>query len=93
MNQIKQKKTFTDEEDEPYSPGGSDTEADILPSIRQQPIITKPSDELQKQMDEINRQIEAEKMNIAGMLTDNVIYTQFNQIVIETNFKKNVFLR
>lgn len=64
--------SFIDDEDQPYSPGGSDNESDFaLPSITRPQIINKPPEEIEKQISEINRQIEAAKMGIE-ILTDNV---------------------
>ncbi|KAH8294940.1 hypothetical protein KR018_004466 [Drosophila ironensis] len=49
-----------DEADEPYSPGGSDDEYSA-------PMPRMPND-LERQMDEINKQIAAQQMEIAGLL-------------------------
>lgn len=68
-------------DDEPYSPGGSDEDLDTKPQMSSMnilpPIILPPesstsvvdADDLQRKMDEINRQIEAHKIEIAGILT------------------------
>lgn len=72
-------KTILD--DEPYSPGGSDddlmVEPSSLPPIKSSSTIPlpKPSassldqDDFQRKMDDLNRQIEAQKQAIAGILT------------------------
>jgi len=46
--------------DEPYSPGGSDDE--LVPSAPQRP------NDLERQVNEINKQIAAQQMEIAGLL-------------------------
>jgi len=45
--------------DEPYSPGGSDDE--LVPSAPQRP------NDLERQVNEINKQIAAQQMEIAGL--------------------------
>uniref|UniRef100_A0A336M0L1 CSON009592 protein n=1 Tax=Culicoides sonorensis TaxID=179676 RepID=A0A336M0L1_CULSO len=67
-------KTTSDEEDEPYSPGDSD-ENDVSSSIAittSSTIVTVKKgiigDEENAKLDEINREIQARKMEIAGML-------------------------
>lgn len=68
--------------DEPYSPGGSDDEIPFqssktipTPSSVQTPSLYAQleQDEIQRKMDELNRQIEAQKMEIAGMLDSDPI--------------------
>lgn len=49
-----------DDADEPYSPGGSDDE---LP-----PPAPRIANDLERQVDEINKQIAAQQMEIAGLL-------------------------
>lgn len=62
--------------DEPYSPGGSSDDDDIplvpvkLPAANPGEIAPSSSDDdLKRKMDEINRQIAAQEMEIAGLLT------------------------
>lgn len=50
-----------DDENEPYSPGGSDDE---LPGVSQKIPTTLPEDEMRRKMDEISRQIEMQKREI-----------------------------
>lgn len=67
--------------DEPYSPGGSDDEIPFpnsksLPttSIQTSSLYAQmEQEEMQRKMDELNRQIEAQKMEIAGMLHSDVV--------------------
>lgn len=59
--------------DEPYSPGGSsDDDTPILSKLGTSGINTSTEaltdEDLKRKMDEINRQIEARKLEIAGML-------------------------
>lgn len=57
------------DDDEPYSPGGSEEEdsaQDTIPAAPPAPTIV--SSELQKEVDRLNRQIEAEKNEIVDML-------------------------
>lgn len=57
------------DDDEPYSPGGSEEEdsaQDSIPAAPPAPTIV--SSELQKEVDRLNRQIEAEKNEIVDML-------------------------
>ncbi|KAJ6642478.1 Death-inducer obliterator 1 [Pseudolycoriella hygida] len=73
--------TAMEDGDEPYSPGGSDDE---IPFQNTKTIPTSSiqtsclyaqmeQDEIQRKMDELNRQIEAQKMEIAGMLHSDVV--------------------
>ncbi|KAI9580842.1 hypothetical protein GQX74_013390 [Glossina fuscipes] len=62
--------------DEPYSPGGSSDDDDVplmpvkLPTANAGEIAPSSSDDdLKRKMDEINRQIAAQEMEIAGLLT------------------------
>ncbi|KAH8289050.1 hypothetical protein KR054_006826 [Drosophila jambulina] len=55
-----------DDSNEPYSPGGSDDDDDVLtPAPPPPPRI---SNDLERQVDEINKQIAAQQMEIAGLL-------------------------
>lgn len=62
------------EEDEPYSPGGGSEENDVSSSVTVNTAVTVttkttvPDEEINRKMDEINRQIQARKIEIAGML-------------------------
>lgn len=81
--------------DEPYSPGGSDTENNNFAATPEQTVVTQQppfpivpatavteetssnqldQDEIQRKMDELTRQIEAQKMEIAGMLQTDVVH-------------------
>lgn len=53
-----------DDSDEPYSPGGGSSD-DEIPTSK----LTVRDDDLKRKMDEINRQIEAQKIEIAGLLS------------------------
>ncbi|XP_055853477.1 uncharacterized protein LOC129917135 [Episyrphus balteatus] len=53
-----------DDADEPYSPGGGSSDDDVSSQT-----IPVRDDDLKRKMDEINRQIEAQKMEIAGLLS------------------------
>lgn len=59
--------------DEPYSPGGSSGDEDLellplkLPAASNQ--MQTAEEELKRKMEEINRQIAAQEMEIAGLLT------------------------
>lgn len=67
--------------DSPYSPGGSDDEipfqtSKTIPttSIQTSSLYAQmEQEEIQRKMDELNRQIEAQKMEIAGMLHSDVV--------------------
>lgn len=56
------------EDDEPYSPGGSDNEADSYGGIVAPPPPVVDSTDLQKEVERLNRQIEASKNEIVEML-------------------------
>lgn len=59
--------------DEPYSPGGSsDDDLPLLPikmSSGGDHVLQAAEDDLKRKMEEINRQIAAQEMEIAGLLT------------------------
>ncbi|XP_055923846.1 uncharacterized protein LOC129954153 [Eupeodes corollae] len=56
--------TKKDDADEPYSPGGGSSDDEVPSSA-----MPVRDDDLKRKMDEINRQIEAQKMEIAGLLS------------------------
>uniref|UniRef100_A0A1B0GHB7 Putative transcription factor datf1 n=1 Tax=Lutzomyia longipalpis TaxID=7200 RepID=A0A1B0GHB7_LUTLO len=60
------------DDDEPYSPGGSDDDIPMLPSststVAPAAIAALDPDDIQRKMEELNRQIGAKKMEIAGIL-------------------------
>uniref|UniRef100_A0A1L8DIA1 Putative transcription factor datf1 n=1 Tax=Nyssomyia neivai TaxID=330878 RepID=A0A1L8DIA1_9DIPT len=65
------------DDDEPYSPGGSDDDIPIIPSSTSAPppIVALDPNDIQRKMEELNRQIGAKKMEIAGILNkgqDNI---------------------
>lgn len=72
--------------DEPYSPGGSDEDTNVFltsqPNVSNQhsntPAETSANvldqDDIQRKMDELTRQIEAQKMEIAGMLQTDAVH-------------------
>lgn len=67
------------DDDEPYSPGGSDEDDLILPKIAPVPSFLsttaapqKSENQIQREVEELNRQIEAEKKQIAE-ITNNEI--------------------
>uniref|UniRef100_A0A1A9UYH6 PHD-type domain-containing protein n=1 Tax=Glossina austeni TaxID=7395 RepID=A0A1A9UYH6_GLOAU len=72
----KTQKAAVNDADEPYSPGGSSDDDDMplmpvkLPTANPGEIAPSSSDDdLKRKMDEINRQIAAQEMEIAGLLT------------------------
>lgn len=68
--------------DEPYSPGGSsDDDLPLLPMkvIGGTDHMQAAEDDLKRKMEEINRQIAAQEMEIAGLLTGEPSVT--NQIL------------
>ncbi|XP_059615417.1 PHD finger protein 3 isoform X2 [Phlebotomus argentipes] len=56
------------DDDEPYSPGGSDEEIPVIPPVASAVMNTLDADDIQRKMEELNRQIGAKKMEIAGIL-------------------------
>ncbi|EDV91476.1 uncharacterized protein LOC6568240 [Drosophila grimshawi] len=56
-------RTSLDDQNAPYSPGGSSDDSDVLSAL---PPANK--DELERKVDEINKQIAAQRMEIAGLL-------------------------
>lgn len=69
--------------DEPYSPGGSsDDDLTLLPirSIGSNQMQTA-EEELKRKMEEINRQIAAQEMEIAGLLTGETNVSKKNYLI------------
>lgn len=55
-----------DDSNEPYSPGGSDDDDEFTPAA------PRMSNDLERQVNEINKQIAAQQMEIAGLLQPTV---------------------
>lgn len=53
-----------DDPDAPYSPGGSSDDNDVLPVS----VSDHKDFDLERKVDEINKQIAAQRMEIAGLL-------------------------
>ncbi|KAH8419062.1 hypothetical protein KR222_002912 [Zaprionus bogoriensis] len=62
-NAVAESRTSLDDQNAPYSPGGSSDESDDLTA----PITTNKN-ELERKVNEINKQIAAQRMEIAGLL-------------------------
>lgn len=61
--------SFPDDDDEPYSPGGSDNEESTATPMVAPPPPAVDSQDLQKEVERLNRQIEASKNEIVEMLS------------------------
>ncbi|KAH8247770.1 hypothetical protein KR038_009661 [Drosophila bunnanda] len=73
-----------DDSNEPYSPGGSDDDefAPVAPS--------RISNDLERQVDEINKQIAAQQMEIAGLLQPTVSASSSNSVLAGISIPANL---